>query len=80
MRVHLISLGDSNSPCRDTETARKCLDAWQVMNDSKLPEGMTESLFFAIDDKILKFPNIRLGIWKQGGVKIILDYFRLKQV
>lgn len=50
------------------------------MNDLKLPEGMTESLFFAIDDKILKFPNVRLDIWKQGGFKIILDYFRLTQV
>lgn len=50
------------------------------MNDSKLPERMTQSLFFEIDDKRVKFPNIRLDIWKQGGVKIILDYFRLTQV
>lgn len=50
------------------------------MNNSKLPEGMTKSQFFEIDDKRVKFPNIRLDIWKQGGVKIILDYFGLTQV
>lgn len=50
------------------------------MNDLKLPEGMTESLFFELDDKRVKFPNVRLDICKQGGVKVILDYFRLKQV
>lgn len=50
------------------------------MNHLKLPGGMTESLFFKIDDKGVKFPNRKLDIQKQGGVKIILDYFRLTQV
>lgn len=50
------------------------------MNNSKLPEGMTESLLFEIDDKRVKFPHIRLDIWKQGGVKTILDHFRLPQL
>lgn len=40
------------------------------MNGLKLLEGMPESLFFAIDGKILKFPSIRLDIRKQGGNRL----------
>lgn len=46
------------------------------MYDSKLPEGMTESPFFASDDKILKFPNVRLDIWNMVVLRLfwtILD-------
>lgn len=50
------------------------------MNDLKFPEGMTESLLFEIDDKRVKLSSVRLDICKQGGVKVILDYFRLIQV
>lgn len=74
MGVHQISLGGSNSPCRDIETIRKTLDAWHVMNDLKLLEGMPESLFFASDSKVLKFPITRLGVWKQGGNRLFWTY------